>query len=54
MTLLAPAMHAQPTNPSRSAEIQITRGPDGKRIAFVRRIPSPDAPANQIFVIQLP
>ncbi len=25
--------------------------PDGTRIAFVRRVPSPDAPANQIFVV---
>ncbi len=28
--------------------------PDGRSIAFVRRVPSPDAPANQICVVSLP
>lgn len=27
--------------------------PDGSKIAFIRRIPSPDAPANQICVVQI-
>lgn len=27
--------------------------PDGSRIAFVRRIPSPDTPANQIFTVKI-
>ncbi len=27
--------------------------PDGTKIAFVRRVPSPDAPANQIYVVNL-
>ena len=27
--------------------------PDGTRIAFVRRVPSPDVPSNQIFVVNL-
>jgi Protein of unknown function (DUF3748)/WD40-like Beta Propeller Repeat len=27
--------------------------PDGTRIAFVRRVPSPDVPANQIFMVNL-
>jgi hypothetical protein len=25
--------------------------PDGRRIAYVRRVPSPDTPANQVFVV---
>jgi len=25
--------------------------PDGSKIAFVRRVPAPDAPANQVFVV---
>lgn len=27
--------------------------PDGTRIAFVRRVPSPDTPANQVFVVNV-
>lgn len=27
--------------------------PDGTKIAFVRRLPSPDAPANQVFVVNV-
>jgi hypothetical protein len=26
--------------------------PDGRRIAYVRRVPSPDLPANQVFVVE--